>query len=276
MIQTVDQLRGVALDQVLEKFGCLRDKSDASKWRTPRGTLSTTQAKFINWKIGVGGGGAIDLVMHLMHCDFKTALGWLDANFAKTAATLQKQRLNPKPFRPPPRCHAGLPRIKQYLCTQRSIPLQTVNALVNSGRLYADCRNNAVLPMLGKNANIVGAELCGTGVAKWKGMAAGSNKSLGAFIVNLRKSTKMVLCESAIDAISAFVLHPWCIAVSTAGVSANPAWLKNVVAKGYQVFCGFDSDDTGERQAQKMIQLHPTIKRLRPHLKDWNDVLKNR
>ena len=159
---------------------------------------------------------------------------------------------------------------------RRCIPAHAINAIVNSGRLYADCRNNAVFPMLGKNTQIVGAELCGTGAAKYKGMSPGSNKSLGAFIVNSRKSTKMVLCESAIDAISVFVLHPWCIAVSTAGVSTDPAWLKNVLAKGYQVFCGFDSDETGERLARQMIRHHPGVKRLRPQLKDWNDVLKNK
>ena len=228
----------------------------------------------MNWKLGVGGGGAIDLAMHLMDCDFKTALRWLDANFAGAAAFLEKQRPNAKAFRPPPGCDANLPAIKEYLCSRRRIPLHAVDALLESGRLYADRRKNTVFPMLGKNAEVVGAELRGTGAAKWRGVAPGSRKSLGAFIVNSRKSRKMVLCESAIDAISVFVLHPWCVAVSTSGASADPAWLGNVLAKGYEVFCGFDSDETAERLARKMIRLHPSVKRLRPELKDWNDVLK--
>ena len=89
-------------------------------------------------------------------------------------------------------------------------------------------------------------------------------KSLGAFIVNSRKSKKMALCESALDAISVFMLLPWCVAVSTSGVSADPAWLGNVLSKGYEVFCGFDSDETGERFVRKMIWLHPSVKRPRP------------
>ena len=275
-MRTADELRGVALEKVLEKSGSRRDKSDSSKWRTPRGPVSTTGPKFMNWKLGVGGGGAIDLAMHLLDCDFKTALRWLDANFAVPGALLEKQRPNPKPFRPPPRCDAGLPTIKEYLCSRRRIPVQAVNALLKSGRLYADRPNNAVFPMLGKNAEIVGAELRGTGPAKWRGVAPGSRKSLGAFIVNSRKSRKMILCESAIDAVSAFILHPWCVAVSTSGVSADPTWLPNVLSKGFEVFCGFDSDETGERFARKMMRLHPSVKRLRPRLKDWNDVLKRR
>ena len=179
----------------------------------------------MNWKLGVGGGGAIDLTMHLMDCDFKTALRWLDANFADAGPLLEKECLNAKAFRPPPRCDANLPRIKEYLCSRRCIPIDALKALLKSGRLYADPRNNAVFPMLGKNAEIIGAELHGTSPSKWRGMAPGSRKSLGAFIVNSRKTRKMVLCESAIDAISVFVLHPWCVAVSTSGVSADPDWL---------------------------------------------------
>jgi hypothetical protein len=39
------------------------------------------------------------------------------------------------------------------------------------------------------------------------------------------------------------------------------------------IFCGFDADDTGEAMAQAMIALHPSIRRLRPTRKDWNEVL---
>ena len=176
----------------------------------------------MNWKLGGGGGGAIDLAMHLMDCDFKTALRWLDANFAGPVAVVEKQRSNAKAFQSPPRCDANLPRIKQYLCLRRRIAPHAVNALLKSGRLYADRRSNAVFPMLAKNAEIVGAALLGTGSAKWRGAAPGSRKSLGAFIVNSRKRKKMVVCESAVDAISVFLVHPWCVAVSTSGVSADP------------------------------------------------------
>ena len=37
-MRTADELRGVALEQVFEKLGSRRDKSDTSKWRTPRGS----------------------------------------------------------------------------------------------------------------------------------------------------------------------------------------------------------------------------------------------
>jgi hypothetical protein len=107
-------------------------------------------------------------------------------------------------------------------------------------------------------------------------MASGSKKDLGAFYVKSPKPGKMVICESAIDAISYFALNPDCIAISTSGASPNPAWLSLFIDKGFEIFCGFDADDTGDRMADSMINLYPGIKRIRPAKQDWNEVLKAR
>jgi hypothetical protein len=42
------------------------------------------------------------------------------------------------------------------------------------------------------------------------------------------------------------------------------------------VYCGFDSDATGDTMAAQMIALHPSLRRLRPSRHDWNDVLESR
>ncbi len=42
-----------------------------------------------------------------------------------------------------------------------------------------------------------------------------------------------------------------------------------------QVCCGFDADPTGDDMARAMIALHPQVRRLRPRLADWNDVLRD-
>ena len=36
----------------------------------------------MNWHRGQGGGGAIDLVMHLAGVDFRTAVAWLEQHLA--------------------------------------------------------------------------------------------------------------------------------------------------------------------------------------------------
>ena len=73
----LDQLRRLPLPAVLQETGAQRDRSDKAKWHTPKGDISITGMKFMNWHLGLGGGGAIDLAMHLNDLDFKAAVAWL-------------------------------------------------------------------------------------------------------------------------------------------------------------------------------------------------------
>ena len=74
-------VRNIELRAVLERTGCITDKLDKAKWHTTEGVISVTGQKFMNWTKCTGGGGAIDLAMHLTRCDFKTAVFWLSDNF---------------------------------------------------------------------------------------------------------------------------------------------------------------------------------------------------
>ena len=76
--QKADLLRAIPLPDVLRAAGAQPDPRDPHKWHTPQGVLSVTGAKFINWNQGAGGGGAIDLIIHLHHLGFRDALDWLD------------------------------------------------------------------------------------------------------------------------------------------------------------------------------------------------------
>ncbi len=104
-------------------------------------------------------------------------------------------------------------------------------------------------------------------------MASGTRKDLGYFWIGAKGSRNIILCESAIDAISCFHLHPDRICISTSGARANPSWLAGLIERGYQIQCGFDADEPGDGAAQRMITLYPTILRLRPTAHDWNDLL---
>jgi hypothetical protein len=74
--QKADRLRAVPLESVLRLSGARPDRRDKNKWHTARGILSIQGAKFINWNLASGGGGAIDLVIHLHRGGFKAALEW--------------------------------------------------------------------------------------------------------------------------------------------------------------------------------------------------------
>jgi len=208
--ELAQRLRAIPLEHVLRLSGAQPDRHDRHKWHTPVGMLSVTGAKFMNWNRAAGGGGAIDLVIHLHHLDFSRAL---------------------------------------FL-------------------------------MRGKQNLPVGAELRGTTQCHWRGLSPGSQKDLGCFAIPAEADSdawpadrRIILCESAIDAISCFALHPQSRCLSTAGARPNPHWLGPLLNQGCEIWCGFDADATGDDMARAMIALHPTIKRLRPSQHDWNDQL---
>lgn len=272
-----DQLRAIPLPSVLRLWGAVPDRRDKGKWHTSRGTLSVNGPRFINWNQGKGGGGAIDLIIHLKDCGFREALEWLQHHFPHhriddldpSAPSSALSLPTPDPLQ--------LGHVKSYLTTERAIPPVLIELLIQAGTLYADRRANAVFLLLDTEGLVVGAELRGTTSRPWRGMAPGSRKNLGFFSIPAGPlaDRPIILCESAIDAISAFALHPQHRCLSTAGARPDPAWLGPLIKKGARVYCGFDADETGERMAQAMIGFHPSVARLRPPRHDWNDLLKS-
>ncbi len=157
---------------------------------------------------------------------------------------------------------------------QRYLPAACLQELLASGDLYADTHANAVFLLRDDQHQPVGAELRGTGPVCWRGMAPGSRKDRGFFSVPSSPRSEVILCESAIDAASCFVLYPDRLCISTSGARPNPAWLGDLIEHGGRIACGFDRDATGEAMAQAMISIHPSIHRLRPPRHDWNDALR--
>ena len=268
------RLRAIPLERVLPLCGAQPDRHDRRKWHTPAGVLSVTGPKFMNWNLGVGGGGAIDLVIHLHRLDFKAAVEWLADRFPGV--------LPPKTGAPPPLCQRQIPLpdpgqlagVRNYLVTQRQLPSALLEPLIESGTLYADGRANAVFLLRDQQNLPVGAELRGTTGSSWHGLAPGSKKDLGCFSIPAEPRPTLVLCESAIDAISCFALHPGYRCLSTAGARPNPRWLPSLLDQGYQIYCGFDADPTGDDMAHAMMAAHLAVKRLRPLQHDWNDMLR--
>jgi hypothetical protein len=282
--QRADRVRVVPLETVLTLRGATRDRHDRAKWHTEQGPLSVCGPKFTNWHQSRGGGGAIDLVMHLAGVDCGTAVLWLERHVAAgpfaaggpaTHAFVREPSAGgqARPLQLPVRDDRLLGRVRRYLTVHRGLATSLLEPLIASGKLYADSRGNAVfLLVAGKAQRPVGAELRGTGPQVWRGMAPGTRKDLGYFWIGTG-SREIVLCESAIDAISCFQIHPKRICISTSGVRANPPWLRVLIDRSYTLFCGFDADGPGDDAATAMRVLHPTVQRLRPSAHDWNDLL---
>jgi hypothetical protein len=266
-------LRQVPLPDVLRTCGARPDRYDRRKWHTAQGCLSVTGMRFMNWNQDRGGGGAIDLVMHLENLDFLAAVNWLCRRFSLPLLPASSYRHLSRSLLLPSGDGQQIAAVQRYLVRRRLLPATLITALIQSGDLYADARCNAVFVLRGEDQQPVGAELRGTGPAPWHGLAPGSGRDLGYFRVTPAEPAGIVLCESAIDALSCYLLHPGCCAISTSGARANPRWLAPLLKHGLPAYCGFDADPTGDEQAQLMMTIHPTIHRLRPNHHDWNDVL---
>lgn len=275
-------VRELPLEDVLIARGAVRDRRDQQKWRTERGPLSITGAKFMNWQSDTGGGGAIDLAMHLGRMDYRTAVLWLAEYVAGTTCPRSSTSAprssgnthRVRQLRLPVRDERRLGQVRRYLQDVRCLPVHLLDPLIACGRLYADHRGNAVfLLVAGKPNRAVGAELRGTGPIPWRGMATGTRKDAGYFWIGEAGCRQIILCESAIDAISCHAIYPNYICISTSGVSTNPPWLCPLLSHGYQIHCGFDADPAGDNAASAMLRHYPAIRRLRPPAKDWNDVL---
>ena len=298
-----DAVRSIPLQTVLTEWGAERDRDDRSGWRTERGPLSVTGSQFFNWHRNQGGGGAIDLVMHLGELDYRSAVAWLEQHLGSVAAlstasstsdydsprsSCLPAKAKVRPLRLPAANPDNLQRVRRYLIEQRCLSANLIEPLIESGKVYADGRGNAVFLMVaGKPNRAVGAELRGTGKRVWRGLAPGTRKDEGYFWIGnggsekAPGSQKIVLCESAIDAISCFQLQAtqpgWpCICISTAGVRPDPTWLVPLMSRGYEIYCGFDDDKPGNAASHQMLTRHPSIKRLRPLAHDWNDALVSR
>jgi hypothetical protein len=280
-----DAVRQIPLETVLMYRGAVRDRYDRAKWHSEQGPLSVSGAKFANWHRNTGGGGAIDLVMHLAGMDSAEAVVWLEQHLGIHHAAASPTTVDspgnsshgaPKPhqLRLPVPDHHKLEQVRHYLIYERCLAAHLIEPLIEAGKVYADQRANAVFLLVAGKANRpIGAELRGTGQHAWRGMAPGTRKDLGYFWIGAKGSRKIVLCESAIDAISCFQLLSDRICISTSGARANPPWLPGLIDRGYGLDCGFDCDDPGEAMAREMIALHPSVNRLRPPAHDWNEAL---
>jgi len=281
--QKCDFLRKIPLETVLINHGAEQDIRDRQKWHTVQGTISITGDKFYNWQCCYGGGGAIDLVMHLKQCCFANATAYLAAiipcQVDTTSGSLSNTMVEKlgctanKKLLLPMKKESNLTRITSYLIKQRCLPSRLIYSAIESGIIYADSKANAVFLMRGRQNNVVGAELRGTTPQKWRGLAPGSDKQKGAFYVGSVACRKVSLCESAIDALSYVALYPNTLAISTAGAFSHLLWIDNFVKNGFCVTCAFDNDTTGNQMADKLTLQYPGLKRNRPQRHDWNDVL---
>lgn len=289
-----NKVRDVPLEQVVYELGLNPDPKDKHKWIHENHIINITGSKFYDWQHLKGGGGAIDLVMHVNQCDFKQAVAWLNDRLGEGAtinAVTYKTRViiqteQPRPFISPEQNESKWQIVKSYLTRERRLPSSLVDNLYQQRLIYADSKQNAVFIRRSLDeSTITGATLRGTagGDNTFKGLAIGSKRNTGWFHFQIGGQSsdpiqRAVLVESPIDAMSFAVLDRAesrkTIYISTDGAGQVPIeFLRTLPASS--VIVAYDNDQPGNLMAQKVMEQLPNCVRKHPKTQDWNSELKN-
>lgn len=278
------RLRELPLELVAKSLGCYQTPEliakDKHQWESPAGKLNIKGTKFFNVESGKGDGGALSLVMHVNDCDFKTALTYLrdefDADRAVEAAAEQArldaqrvvEKAPPAPFQAPEHVERAWPRVRDYLTRVRALAGSVVDKLRSTGWIGADLRNNAFF-LKAEGQKVTSVELRGTGRSNFKGSRGRSSE--GVFPVMIEGSTKLAVCESAIDAISYVQLHDGYSAIATGGTgkwASAKSFIERFGSKFSSIVCASDNGKGGIGMAKALDLPHASPPQ---GFGDWNE-----
>ncbi|MBD2450535.1 plasmid recombination protein [Nostoc sp. FACHB-152] len=289
-------LRDLPLEDVAWELGL---NHDHERWKGHGHIINIDGSKFYDFapEHSKGGGGAIDLVMHVNNCNFRLALVWLHERFgeagAERAALAHARQVTTEIIQSEPRPQfqlrvedeANWPGVEHYLTQKRGLPQDFVQLLHSTGLVYADDQQNAVFVMRNLDGQPSGAFLRGTRSENnsFKGYEKGTKRRKGWFYFHLGGQPtdaveKLVLLKSPIDAISFAMLEYQVQGAPTTRTlflavdnpnSLPVEQLRNIPL----VQVAFDTDNAGDADARAVLELLPQSKRLKPKAKDWNQQL---
>lgn len=242
-------------------------------------------------------GTIIDFVERRQHLSLGAVRKLLRPWIGRPATPMQFPALKPtSPDRTRVECaYRGMADVSRYpyLEQDRCVPAVVLGWPRFMGRMRIDCRGNTVFP----HFDAVG--LCGYEIKNrgFTGFAAGGKKGLW-FSHTRRDDRRLVLAESAIDALSHAALFPDAQDQTRyASLGGKPSrrqmgLLQATIAKlpeGAEIVAAFDADPAGRRLAGEIRQIVANMARRRErsdlifksHLptqegEDWNIVLQNR
>ena len=285
-------LRDIDLDSIITGFGYEKDKKQSDSRRnvyeTSVGKISIQGTKFFNFSENKGGGGAIDLAMHLKNCSFKDACNFLGGTTRKNYYS-EKEKI--KETNIPERDGSKINIVIDYLVNTRKIPSDFVNLMVKHNAIYANDYGSVVFKHTSFTASpeyiTTGATIRGT-KNKFKQTLGNKSEGLFWFGKSVKEAKEVILAESPIDIISYFCLKSGspdncnnCY-ISLSGISF-PSSLKEILCFK-NIILALDNPDfeknvsarAANLRLEKEIKLiNPKVIREIPKLKDWNEDLKN-
>jgi hypothetical protein len=300
--QQADQLRDLPLEDVAWQLGLTKDALGDGKWKGLGHIINIDSPKWYDFSPGVnkGGGGAIDLVMHVNSYNFKEALTWLNDRFGESGmlkaathhahnqATEIAFELHPQ-FQLPAEDENQWSAVHKYLTQKRGLPENMVIALKERGLVYADSNQNAVFVMRNLDGETTGAFLRGTRGEDntFMGYARGTKREAGWFYIgrggqSIEEIQRVVLCKSPIDALSLAAIEIQAqsgmpqektMYMAVDSTRSLPVEFLRTIPK---VVISVDADIAGNETAREIQELLPTAQRMQPKAKDWNSELLER
>lgn len=282
--ELVNKVRNLPLSNIAEKLGLLQQYNGI--WSSQNFVITITGQKFYDHYVKTGGGGAIDLVKHVLFCDFHESVKWLSESFNREAveSAVRSQareyvktakETGKNPFKLPQKANErAWNKVRNYLTQERKLSPELVDKLHQNGDIYAseyDGYTNAVFVNKYRNS----AEIRGV-QSSFQGIVPGSKIDSGGLRVTVGNEPKsLVITESAVDTISyAELQNGNFVAMSSIGARYEAPYIKKALNNGWSVVCAYDNDKQGEEGFNKLKEQYPGIERERPTNKDWNDDLK--
>lgn len=288
------QLRDIPLADVLGGMGyVIRQEGSSMLCDTTQGKIGIQGVKWYNYHEQHGGGGAIDLVMHIEQCDYATALRHLAQTHGQNtlgSIVADALKVGSRVLKDTPRASfqdllaryalrddAAWARARDYLLG-RGIPASQSDAMHRQGLLWATHRGGVAFAHRG----LANDEVCGAtirGISTHFKQTIGNRKSAYFHFGDpIREATKLYIAESPIDALSLHEIIPTKGAayLSTAGapdkdlcahMPPTPEWI-----------LAFDADEAGARFRKQLQAAAKKLERrcqtMIPTLgKDWNEEL---
>ncbi|MBE9210947.1 plasmid recombination protein [Nostoc sp. LEGE 06077] len=297
LLESTSQLRDLPLEDVAWELGL---NHDHERWKGHGHIINIDGSKFYDFspEQQKGGGGAIDLVMHVQGCNFTEAIAWLHDRFgeagAERAAIAHARKMNSEiiqtqarpQFQLPVENQGYWPAVSNYLTHQRGIPQDFVQLLHSKGLVYADDQQNAVFVMRNLDNQPNGAFLRGTRGDNntFKGYQKGTSRRNSWFHFQFgdqKNATveKVVLCKSPIDAVSFAMLEHQIrgdvpptrtMYMAVDDIKSLPIEELRLIP---HVQVAFGNDSAGQAAAGRVLELLPQSKPLNCTASDWNQQL---
>jgi Toprim domain-containing protein/uncharacterized protein DUF3991 len=299
--ELADQVRDIPLRDVLEHYGFeTKPEGTTLRARSEHHNIVVTGSRWFDNKAGLGGGGAIDLVIHIAKVNFSVACRSLAVEFlsvplAQTALSFPKSwqeapHPEKKSFEELAAIYAvrddtNWPIARAYLVERRKISPLLVDELHAVGSIYAnDHRPNPSLVFLHRDPH---GKVCGVTLRDTRHQSAfrpclGNKLSVWFTIGNLAVADRIAAVESPIDALSYYSLLGCSgnslAVVSCAGATVPRELMLQAYDCGWAFVVALDNDPAGQRGRQKArdetlnwagFKLSSDC----PKLKDWNDDL---